>query len=195
MIDAGENVVNDLSFISGGAAGLAPGETVRILVKVTAPASATVGATDSVTLTATTTNGTYTATVPAVASATDSASVVASDLVIIKEQALDANNDGTPDAAYGIADIISGALPGKCIRYRITVRNSGSAPATSVRVSDTTPAFTTYFATNPAAVTGGTTPAVLSGPANGAAGAFVFDVGTLNPAEQAVITFGVKIDQ
>lgn len=195
VIDAGENVVNDLSFISGGAAGLAPGETVRILVKVTAPASATVGATDSVTLTATTTNVTYTATVPAVASATDSASVVASDLQIIKEQALDANNDGTPDGAYGIADIISGALPGKCIRYRITVRNSGSAPATSVRVSDSTPAFTTYFATNPAAVTGGTTPGVLSGPANGAAGAFVFDVGTLNPAEQAVITFGVKINQ
>ena len=195
VIDASENIVTNLSFSSGGAAGLAPGETVRLLVKVTAPGAATVGAIDSVTLSATTTNGTHTSTIPAVASATDSASVVASDVLITKEQALDANNDGTPDTAYAIADITSGAFPGKCIRYRITVRNSGNAPATSVRVSDTTPAFTTYFATSPAAVTGGTAPAVLSGPANGAAGAFVFDVGTLNPGEQAVITFGVKIDQ
>ena len=195
VIDTGENVVTDLSFSSGGAAGLAPGESVRILVKVTAPASTTVGANDSVTLTATTTNGTYTTTVPAAATATDSASVVASDLTITKQQALDANNDGTPDGAYGIADISSGALPGRCIRYRITVRNSGNAAASAVRVSDSTPAFTTYFATNPAAVTGGTTASVLSGPVNGAAGAFVFDVGTLNPGEQAVITFGVRIDQ
>lgn len=195
VIDPSENIVTDLSFVSGGAAGLAPGESVRLLVKVTAPGNAAVGAIDAVTFSATTTNGTYTTTVPAVASATDSASVVASDILITKEQALDANNDGTPDTAYAIADITSGALPGKCIRYRITVRNTGNAPATSVRVSDTTPAYTTYFSTSPAAVTGGTSPAVLSGPLNGAAGAFVFDVGTLNPGEQAVITFGVKIDQ
>ena len=194
-IDAGENPISDLSFSSAGAAGLAAGESVRVLVKVTAPAAATVGASDTLTLSATTTNGTYITTVPPVVSATDSATVAASDLLIAKDQALDANNDGTPDTAYSIADISSGALPGKSIRYRITVKNTGAFPATSVTVSDATPAYTKYNSTNAAAVTGGSAPGVTSGPANGAAGTFLFNVGTLNPGEQAVITFGVKIDQ
>ena len=58
-----------------------------------------------------------------------------------------------------------------------------------------TPAFTTYTTTGAAAaITGGSAPSV-SAPANGAAGALRFTAGTLNPGEQAVITFGVKIEQ
>lgn len=195
VIDPGENPVTDLSFVSNGAAGLAPGESVRILVKVTAPAGAPAGATDTVTMTATTTNGTYTSPVPPPASATDSIVVVNSDLQIIKEQALDANNDGNPDTAYATGDITNGALPGKSIRYRITIQNNGTSAVTAAQVSDTTPAFTTYTSTNPAAITGGSSPSVLTVPANGAAGPLKFNVGTLNPGEQAIATFGVKIDQ
>ena len=72
------------------------------------------------------------------------------------------------------------------------MKNNGTAPATSIVVYDTTPAFTTYTSQNPAAVTVGT---VATVPANGAAGPLRFDVGTLNPGESAVATFGVKIDQ
>ena len=195
VIDPSENVVTNLSFVSNGAAGLAPGESIRLLVKVTAPSGSPAGETDSITLTATTTNGSYTSTVPPVASSTDSAVVVASDLQIIKEQALDANLDGAPDTAYSVADISTGATPGRAIRYRVTVRNNGSAAVDTVKVFDSTPAFTTYTSVNPAAVTGGSAPAVTTVPANGSAGSFQWNVGTLNPAEQAVITFGVKIDQ
>ena len=195
IIDPSENPVTDLTFVSNGAAGLAPGESVKLLVKVTAPAGAPAGATDTMTLTATTTNGTYITAVPPPASATDSIVVVASDLQIIKEQALDANNDGNPDTPYGTGDITSGALPGKSIRYRITVKNNGTSAVTTAQVSDTTPAFTTYTSTNPAAITGGSAPSVLTVPANGATGPLKFNIGTLNPGEQAIATFGVKIDQ
>jgi uncharacterized repeat protein (TIGR01451 family) len=195
VIDPSETPVSNLSFVSNGAAGLAPGESVRVLVKVSAPPGAPAGASDTVTLTATTTNGSYTATVPAVATATDSAAIVASDLQILKEQALDANLDGNPDTAYSVADLTTGALPGRCIRYRITVRNNGAAAVDSVKVFDSTPAFTTYFATNPASVVGGSAPSVVTVPSNGSTGSLQWNVGTLNPGEQAIITFGVKIDQ
>ncbi len=195
VIDPSENPVSDLSFVSNSAAGLEPGESVRILVKVTAPAGAPAGQTDSIIISATTANGTYTTPVPAVANATDSAVVVASDLQILKEQALDANLDGAPDTSYSVADLSTGALPGKALRYRITVRNNGSAPVDNVKVYDSTPAFTAYTITGPAAVNGGSAPSVGPIPADGAAGSMQFNVGTLNPAEQAVITFGVKIDQ
>ncbi len=195
VIDPTENPITDLSFVSNGAAGLAPGESIRVLVKVTAPAGAPAGQNDSILVSATTTNGTYTSPVPPVASATDSAVVVASDLQILKEQALDANLDGTPDGPYTVANLTAGARPGAGLRYRITVRNNGTAPVDNVKVYDSTPAFTSYTATSPAAVAGGSAASVVTVPADAAAGSFQFDVGTLNPAEQAVVTFGVKIDQ
>jgi uncharacterized repeat protein (TIGR01451 family) len=193
-IDSGEPIVTNLSFVSAGAAGLAAGESVHLLVKVSAPPGAPLGAIDTTTVTATTVNGSYITAVPAVVIATESTAVVSGDLQLIKDQALDANLDGTPDTAYSAADLSAGALPGKAIRYRITVTNKGTAPATAVKVFDSTPAFTTYTSTNPAAVTGGSSPSVTTVPANGAAGALQFDVGTLNPGESAVATFGVIIN-
>ena len=41
VLDAGEVAVSNASFVSNGAAGLAPGESVKLLVKVFAPGDAT----------------------------------------------------------------------------------------------------------------------------------------------------------
>ena len=73
----------------------------------------------------------------------------------------------------------------------MTVTNTGSQDALNVIVSDATPAYTTYDATVPAATTIGS---VGSTPANGAAGSFAFNIGTLTPGQSAVVTFGVKIN-
>ena len=100
--------------------------------------------------------------------------------------------NGTADTAYSTADITTGATPGKSIRYRITVTNNGTTPATAVKVYDTTPAYTVYTATGPAATTVGS---VTTTPADGAAGALEFNIGTLNPGQSAVVTFGVIINQ
>ena len=182
--------VTDLSFVSAGAAGLAPGESVRLLVKVFAPPGAALGMIDALTVTATTVNGTYTSAASPPTAVVDASTVISGDVTLLKEQALDANLDGVPDGAYTTAQITTGAFPGRSIRYRITVTNVGTAPATSVKVFDTTPAFTTYTVTGPAGTTIGT---VTTVPANGASGALQFDIGTLNPSQSAVITFGVII--
>jgi uncharacterized repeat protein (TIGR01451 family) len=192
ILDASDTTVTNLAFVSASGAGLAVGETVRLLVKVFAPAGAPLGAIDATTITATTVNGTYATTVPVPAVATDNSTVISGDLTLLKEQALDSNLDGSPDTAYSTADISTGAIPGKSVRYRITVTNTGTAPATSVKVYDTTPAYTVYTTTGPAATTVGS---VATAPSDGTAGALEFNVGTLNPGQSAVITFGVIISQ
>jgi uncharacterized repeat protein (TIGR01451 family) len=190
-LDASETQVTNTSFASNGAAGLAPGESVKLLVKIFAPAGAPLGAADTTTLTATTSNGTAITAAPAAVSATDASTIILSDLKLVKEQALDANGDGTADTSHSTAQITTGATPNASIRYRVTVTNTGSQDALSVVVSDATPAYTTYDATVPATSTVGT---VGSTPANGASGSFSFNVGTLTPGQSAIITFGVKIN-
>lgn len=189
-ISGADIVVSNLTFVSGGAAGLAPAESVRLLVQVFAPPGAALGTVDTATLSATTVNGTYASPAPPVTSVTDITTVIAGDVTLVKEQALDANLDGVADGPFSTAQITTGALPGVAIRYRITVRNVGTAQATGVRVFDTTPAFTTYTTTGQAATTVGS---VVTTPANGASGNLEFNVGNLNPAQSAVITFGVII--
>ncbi len=184
--------VTDLSFVSGGGAGVAPGESIRLLVKVFAPPGVALGTIDGLSFTATTVNGTHTTPVPPPTTVTDTTTVISGDVTMIKEQALDADLNGLPEGNYSTAQITTGALPGRSIRYRITVTNVGTAPATSVRVFDTTPAYTTYTTTGPAATTIGT---VVTTPANGVNGPLEFDLGTLNPGQSAVITFGVIITQ
>src|SRR5262249_42444604 len=129
-IDAGDTVVTSLAFVSAGGAGLAPGETVRLLVQVASPPGAPVGTIDVTTLTATTATVGLSSTAPAAVFATDTTTVINGDLTLLKEQALDADLNGTPDTPYSTADITTGALPGRSIRYRITVTNNGTAPAT-----------------------------------------------------------------
>ncbi len=192
VVDGGDTAVTNLAFVSAGSAGVSPGESIRLLVKVYAPPGAAQGTINATTITATTANGTHTVAAPAAAVATDNSTVIAGDLQLLKEQALDADLNGTPDTAYTTTDITTGATPGKMIRYRITVTNRGTAPATAVKVYDTTPAYTIYTITGPASTTVGS---VSSAPADGATGALEFDIGTLNPGASAVITFGVAIAQ
>ncbi len=191
-VDGGDSVVTNLNFVSAGVTGVAPGESIRLLVQVFAPAGAPLGAVNTTTLTATTANGTYLTTVPPAVAVADSSTVISGDLRIVKEQAIDTDTNGVPDTAYSTTDITTGALPGKAIRYRITVTNIGAAPATSVRVFDSTPTYTIYTAIGPAGITPGT---VVTVPADGTAGALEFDLGTLTPGASAVITFGVLIIQ
>ena len=205
ILDAADPViVGNLAAVK--AAGLAPGEAVKIFVKVFAPLGAADGAANATTLTVTTSGGAINAiAVPAVVSNVDTTNVVRGDLSIVKEQAVDANADGdlldAGDSAYTINQL-SGP-PGSVIYYRITVTNTGSLDATGITVNDTVPAYTAYYigagpTSGGATITGdGTALAVTTQPANGAASPapLLFNIGTLTPTQSTVITFSVRINQ
>lgn len=192
IVDGGDTLVTNLAFASAGGFALAPGETIRLIVKVSAPPGVAAGVMDVTTLTVTTVNVGLASPVPPQVSQSDNTTVIAGDLVLVKEQALDSNNDGVPDGPYSTADISSGATPGTSIRYRIIVTNTGTAPAQQVRVFDTTPVFTLYTTNGPAITTLG---AVTTAPSPGTAGNLVFDIGALDPGQSATNTFGVIIQQ
>lgn len=193
VLDAGDALVG--STLSLGS-GLAKGASITLFNKVIAPSGAVAGTVNTTIITVNTANVTYTTTAPAAATTTDSTTVIAGNLSLVKEQALDANCDGIPDAAYSQANLNAG--PGQCVMYRITVTNVGAADASNVVVSDATPAYTTV---NTAAVTSS---GVVSGPAVGASGTITARIGTgatatvggtLASSQSATITFGVKIAQ
>lgn len=210
IFDGTEPVITNLTFLSGGTAGLAAGESTTVFVRVVAPAAAATGAINTTTLTATTDPGLVVGLpAPAVATATDTTTVNNSQLQLIKEQAIDAACDGTPDGAYSSANIAS-ALPGVCIRYRITATNVGTTDITGVNVNDATPPNTVYD-DGSRNVAGGTcgagvdapatavvtplggVPAVTAPACNNAGGVSV-TLSTLTPTQALALTFGVMIN-
>ena len=235
-LDATDPVISSLSQIGTGnplgagtytdgtaatVAGLPAGKSIRLFVRVFAPGAAP-GDINTSSLTATTTGTLNSVAAPATAIATDNTTIIVGQLQLVKDQAIDAACDGTPDGAYSQANITTGAVPGACIRYRITATNVGAATSTCVVISDATPANTTYSTgggaapaaisftgtarasttmTAPAAgVTGTIATSCTGGQAAGQCGASSGSVCasgngfTLDPGQQATITFGVRIN-
>jgi uncharacterized repeat protein (TIGR01451 family) len=187
VYDAGTDLaISDLGTLGG----LASGASVRLFVRVFAPAGAPLGQVDLTTVTVTTNNVSYATAAPAPATATDQTTVLNGQIQIVKRQALDANCDGLPETAYTNANITVGAIPGACLRYEITVTNVGTAAVTNLVVSDATPANTVYSAAVPASSTVGT----VTTPANGVAGTVTANVGSLAPGQSAVIVIGIRIN-
>jgi trimeric autotransporter adhesin len=186
VIDASDPVINSAADLGA----IAPNATVRLLVRVSAAPGAALGITDTTQLTATTSGLINAVAAPAVVFVTDSTTVISGNLVLLKEQALDANCDGVPDTAYANTNLSVGATPGACLRYRITVTNVGTATALNVVISDSTPTGTTYHATVPVAASQG--PATA--PVAGGTGSLTATVGTLAPGAAATLSFGVRIN-
>lgn len=175
---------------------LAPGASSTLFVKVFAPSTASAGQIDSTVATASYTNTTGVIGGALTTSATDTTTVVSGVVSLLKEQALDANCDGTAETPFAQTAITSAtAIPGACIQYRITATNAGNAPVTAVVINDTTPSFTTYSVAGGAAacVKSDATACSVAGPAAGSAGTVTTTVGTLAPLGTATVKFTVKI--
>jgi trimeric autotransporter adhesin len=198
ILDVNDPVISDLSQMTGGTGGastspgLDPTESAKIFVKLIAPASAALGAVNTATITVTTNGVINTIVAPAPSTATDTTTVIAGQVRLVKEQALDANCDGTPDTAYTQANISAGAIPGACIRYRITGTNDGSAAVASLIISDSTPANTVYN-TGGGTAAAATSVGTVTAPASGVSGTVQATVGALAPLGTVVVTFGVRI--
>jgi uncharacterized repeat protein (TIGR01451 family) len=187
VYDAGtDQPISDLGSIGG----LAAGASVRVFVRVFAPAGAPLGQVDLSTVTVSTANVAYVSAAPGPAVATDQTTVLNGQIQIVKQQALDADCDGLPETAFGTANITIGSVPGACLRYEITVTNVGTASVSNLVVSDATPANTVYSDAVPATTTVGT----IVAPANGTAGTVTATVGSLAPGQSAVVTFGIRIN-
>ncbi len=188
-IDGNTNGIPDASEEVTGTLNLAPGQSVILLVVVTAPAGAAQNDQDVTVLTATP-QASIVGVSLAPVSVNDTSTVVAGLLTLTKEQALDADCDGTPDGAFGTQALTTGVVPGACIRYRITAASVGSADVQDLSISDVIPASTAYTA---GAAPAATTVGILSAPSDGGTGTVSVTIATLAPGDSAVVTFGVQV--
>lgn len=177
---------------------------VTVFTKVFAPNIAAVGQVDTTTMTVTYTNSTGAPGGAATISATDTTTVIAGHIGLLKEQALDPTCTNTIVGAFVVTDIVnSQAVPGACVRYRITVTNKGTVNVANVVVNDATP-FNTVYNTGsqcfpapgaPGAAGLASSQGTVVAPGNCSAGSVKATVGTLTPSQSVVITFGVQINK
>lgn len=167
------------------AATVAAGAHPVIYAEVTPSAGATVGTTDI-----------YFRAISGTTGVTDkireAVTIVAANslLELVKEQALDADCNGVIEGSFTKDPITTGAVPGACLRYRITATNKGATQITSVVMTDNIPANTTYHDAAAASTLLGS---VLA-PLNGLVGSVSANVGALNPGQSNTMQFGVKIN-
>lgn len=171
-----------------GGAGLQPGESVSIIVKVQVPAGVTPGQQDLTTVTITPT-GNINGNVPSSAVKVEDTTTVGGGLDLIKYQALDAACDGTADTAFSNDSAIKiQAKPGACIIYKIDAINRDINTVTNVVISDAAPVYTTLTTPAPALIPSSKGTPVVSGSSISTPGF------ALDPSEKATLQFSVKIN-
>lgn len=164
--------------------GLEAGQSIKLLIKVEAPANATAGVQNSnvLTVSPTTVSGTTTSPV----SNTDLTTVNDGQIRLVKEQALDAACDGIADTSFTQNNL--SAKPGTCVIYRITATNEGNVPVTVVKINDTVPTYTTLVS---GSASNNNTSGIVT--VNGVA--ITNTVATLSGNTSAQLQFTVKIDE
>jgi len=179
---------------------LAVGESLRLFAVVFAPSTAAFGSNNFKTVTVLATPQGGGADVSD--AVTDITTITSGDMTVLKEQALDADCDGSADgptacsgeACYQIATFE--VIPGQqCVLYRLTAVNSGSTTLYDVRIHDTTQAFTNYLAAaerceRPT----GNCDADVTAPADGGTGDVSAAMGELAAGEQAQLWFGLRVE-
>jgi uncharacterized repeat protein (TIGR01451 family) len=174
QLDAGEPSLT-------GAISLNAGDQVCVIVKEFVPAGIPIGAQNLVTVTAA---FTYTNATP-----TLNASLTRTDTTIV----------GSASGA-GLKLVksvnLTSALPGATLIYTITYKNDSTGPLSTLAVSDTTPAFTSFVSaacgTTPANLTACT---VATNPIVGGTGSIAWTfTGTLAPGSQGSVTFSVVVN-
>lgn len=195
VLDESDKAVADIADIVGSGS-LAPGDKVLLFSRVQVPSGAAAGSSESANVVVSSSltaagGGSVNDRNPSNNSVSETVTVASGNVVVMKEQAIDATCDGTADGSFSQAG--QTADPGQCIAYRITATNMGTANAESLRIDDKVPDYTTYVASS--APTGGSSPAIAIEPAAGATGDIRSTHGTLAPGQSAQLIFRVKIDQ
>ncbi|MEQ9718152.1 MAG: hypothetical protein RLN68_07995 [Balneola sp.] len=161
-------------------------DQVKFIVKVTGLAGLDDGETNTTTITISDNLSNL-----ASRSNTDITEVQAGLVVVEKFQAPDAGG-----SAGAFTKNPFNVLPGDTVYYKITVRNDGSQPVTTISITDDTPSFTKMLVAAATNVNSGTIGSIVitSQPAVGATGTIQVDIDQLDPTEEVQLTFAVKVD-
>jgi len=179
VFDTGDQIITSVT-------SLAPGESTFIFVRVFAPSTAALSVVNLTTLTATFDGGADSV------FATDRTIVNPFNVDVIKEQALDANCDSTPETTF-TADTFQ-INPGDCVVYRVIAQNNSADSVFNVVITDATPAFTSYAATQPTVRCVPNVCTFISEPVAGSSGTVEAAAGTILAGAQVELFFTVELE-
>lgn len=184
QLDATDVQASDLATMTANA-GLAPNQTIQLLVKVQAPASAANGNTSQADLSVTPV-GTVQGLSLAPLKNTDLTTVNPSQLRLVKSQVKDdtCSMSAFSTLTYSVSPVQ--VKPDQCVVYRLAVKNEGVSAVNSVVIQDVVPAFTT-LRTPPGAVASQGTASVTGDQISGA-------IGTLTPQQEEYLYFSIRVN-
>jgi uncharacterized repeat protein (TIGR01451 family) len=172
------------------------GQSLPVLIKLFAPATAAMGAKNIQTLTVTghqddmDSDPTTCTGAVLTAQVQDVTQISTSKMAIMKEQAIDADCDGSADVAFSTATFE--VQPSTCVVYRLIAINTGASVVKNARIDDASPTFTHFFGSPTVSagnIVGGVagTEGDISGGSNGV------NI-SVAPGGALVLIFGVKLD-
>lgn len=198
VLDAGESSAPLANPAAGALGAFTPGQSKNVIVVVQVPAAAPAGQNN---ITYVTVTGGLTS-----PQAIDTTVVVVGQVQLVKEQSTTSCTTGTA-AGYTQAQIAASAstVPGSCILYRVTATNIGTQSVSNVIINDSTPANTARapdtcdvdaVGTFSVGVASTGTPAIptFTAPATLVNGSIATAATTLNPGQNVILTFCVRID-
>jgi uncharacterized repeat protein (TIGR01451 family) len=183
-LDSSDPLATDLATITNNS-GLAPNQSIQLLVKVQAPPSATSGMVsqaDVVVIPVGTVQGLSAATVKN----TDVTTVNPNQLRLIKAQSKDENCNASNFSALSYNVSLLQVKPNQCVVYRLTVKNDGVSSANAVVIQDVVPAFTTLI-TSPVASASQGTVSIIGDQIKA-------DIGVVAPTQEAHLYFSIRVN-
>lgn len=184
QLDAVDVPASDLASITANS-GLAPNQSIQLLLKVQAPVTATNGLSSQADLNATPV-GTVQGLSLAALKNTDTTTVNPSQLRLVKSQVKDESCSAVSYPALSYSVTAVQVKPDQCVVYRLSVKNEGISAVNSVVIQDVVPAFTTLRV--PPGVLASQGSASVSGDIISGA------IGTLNPQQEEHLYFSIRVN-
>ena len=184
ILDSTDPIANDLATVTNNL-GLAPDQSVQLLLKVQAPLTADYGTSSQADIVVTPTSLLQGLSANEVKN-TDYTTINANQLRLVKAQAKTTCSGSQLDSlSYTVTTLE--IKPNECVAYRLTVSNDGSTTANTVSIADTVPAYTTLQNSPAPSVSKGSVTVKPNGAINAS-------IGALAAAEQASLYFLILVN-
>lgn len=184
QLDSADIIATDLATITGNN-GLAPNQSIQLLLKVQAPTTATNGMSSQANLTITPL-GTIQGLNAAIAKNTDITTVGVNQLRLVKSQVKDETCSATTFNTLTYSTVPVQVKPNQCVVYRLTVRNESASSVNAVVIQDVVPVYTTLKNAPP--------PSSSQGSVTVTGDQIRADIGTVASSQSAYLYFSIRVN-
>lgn len=183
-LDSTDIAATDLATITANA-GLAPNQSIQLLVKVQAPSSASNGTTSQAEIVITPV-GNVQGLSASILKNNDITTVNPNQLRLTKSQVIDSTCTASSFAALTYSVTPVQVKPNECVVYRLAVKNEGLSAVNTVVIQDVIPAYTTLKTPPTASASQGSV--TITGDK------ILANVGTLTPLQEAYLYFIIRVN-